>query len=66
MRFTQKQFSVICPYLKGSPNGAVCGIADSLLKELESANIRLCMGRHYEACGYYRISLRSDDVISAV
>ena len=45
--------SVMCPYLKGSRDGAVCGIANDLIKNMEGFTIKLCMSRHYEACSLY-------------
>jgi hypothetical protein len=52
---------IICPYLKGSCNGAICGVKKTLIKEMENISIKLCMNRHYEVCAYYRMSLLSDD-----
>jgi len=48
---------VLCPHLKGSREGAVCGIAKSLIKDMEGFSVKLCMSRHHEACSYYMRSL---------
>ncbi len=45
--------SVMCPYLKGSRHGAVCGVANDLIKNMEGFTIKVCMSRHYEACSLY-------------
>ncbi|HAM49273.1 MAG TPA: hypothetical protein DCP92_00715 [Nitrospiraceae bacterium] len=49
---------LICQYLKGSPDGALCGVVDNLIRCMEDADIRVCMSRHHEACSYYVFSLR--------
>lgn len=48
----------ICQYLKGSSDGALCGVVEKLIRSMEDADIRLCMNRHHEACSYYVFSLR--------
>ncbi|MGD0885569.1 MAG: hypothetical protein ABSA46_11995 [Thermodesulfovibrionales bacterium] len=48
----------ICQYLKGSVDGALCGVVDKLVRSLDDADIRFCMNRHHEACSYYVFSLR--------
>lgn len=50
--------NLICPYLKGSSNGATCGIVDILVRDISNADILFCMGRHYEACALYISSLQ--------
>jgi hypothetical protein len=49
---------LICQYLKGSSDGALCGVVDTLVRSLEDADIHICMNRHHEACSYYVFSLR--------
>ena len=49
---------IICPHLKGSMEGSMCGAANSLIKNTEDVDIRLCMSRHHEACSMYMRSLR--------
>lgn len=50
--------NVRCPHLRGSSEGAVCGIISDLVKNIEGVTIKLCMDRHYEACSIYREELR--------
>lgn len=45
--------AVICPYLKGSQDGAVCNLLHTLVRNMEGITIKLCMNRHYEACSVY-------------
>ncbi|MBI5026712.1 MAG: hypothetical protein HZC12_08335 [Nitrospirae bacterium] len=49
--------NVICPHLIGSPDGATCSIANEFIRNMEDADIRLCMNRRYEACSIYKSSL---------
>jgi len=48
----------ICQLLKGGPDGARCSVVGRFIRLMEDADIRLCMGRHHEACSYYVLSLR--------
>ncbi len=48
----------VCRYLKGSPEGVKCGVANRLIRSIEDADIQLCMNRRHEACSYYVFSLR--------
>jgi hypothetical protein len=48
----------VCQFLKGSPDGAQCSVVSTFIRLMEDADIRLCMGRHHEACSYYVYSLR--------
>jgi hypothetical protein len=50
---------IICPHLKGSMEGSMCGAANSLIKNMEDVEIRLCMSRHHEACSVYIRSLKN-------
>ena len=50
--------TLICPYLKGSSDGATCRIVHVLVRNISNADIQLCMGRHYEACALYISSLQ--------
>ena len=52
---------LICHYLKGSDDGATCGVVKKLVRVVEGADIRLCMSRHFETCSYYMFSLRKYD-----
>jgi len=47
----------ICPYLKGSPEGALCAASEKLVKDLIDVDIKVCMSRHHEACSIYFCSL---------
>lgn len=48
-----------CPYLRGAEAEAVCDVTCDCIINIEYADIRLCGGRHYEACAAYRDALRS-------
>jgi hypothetical protein len=48
----------ICKHLKGGPEGARCAVINRLVRSVEDADIRLCMSRRHEACGYYVLFLR--------
>lgn len=50
--------NVICPNLQGSSEGATCNVFNSFIRDMEDADIRLCMNRRYEACSLYVLSLR--------
>lgn len=52
--------SRMCYHLKGSPEGAVCGLVGIKINSVEGGDVRLCMSRHYEACWRYHNSLRSE------
>ncbi|MDA8077302.1 MAG: hypothetical protein M0Z79_00025 [Nitrospiraceae bacterium] len=58
----------MCPYLKGSSEGALCESISRLIKEMEDVSIKLCMNRHYEVCLVYRGSLQvnmpEDDLLN--
>lgn len=43
----------MCPYLDGSPNGAVCNAINDLLKNIQDIDLKICMGRHFESCHVY-------------
>ncbi len=49
---------IICPHLKGSSAGAFCSFGDRLIGDMEDVTLKLCMGRHYEACSVYKQSLQ--------
>jgi len=49
---------LVCHHLKGSHEGARCGVLNELIRLVEDADIRLCMSRHFETCSYYMLSLR--------
>lgn len=48
----------ICPYLKGSHEGALCIASNEFIKNINNIDIHMCMSRHYEACNIYHLSLR--------
>jgi len=48
-----------CPYLQGAEAEAMCDVNCNFVTNIEDADIRLCMGRHYEACTAYQDSLKS-------
>lgn len=49
---------VVCQYLKGSSEGVQCNVVNKLIRYIEGADIRLCMGKHYEVCAIYISLLR--------
>ncbi len=50
---------VLCPHLKGSMDGTVCSITNSLTKDMEGFTVKLCMSRRHEACSVYMQSLHN-------
>lgn len=50
---------ILCPHLKGSMAGGVCGITNDLIKDMDGLTVKLCMSRHHEACSVYMQSLRN-------
>ncbi len=53
---------IVCQYLEGGREGAKCGAIDRLLKNIDEADIRICLSRRYEVCRLYKRSLASNDV----
>ncbi len=49
--------NVNCPHLIGGPEGYSCIVFNSFIRDMENADIRLCMSRRYEACFVYIFSL---------
>ena len=54
--------NVICPYLKGSTEGARCSTVDRLVREMEGFTIKLCMSRHHEVCPLYFAALKEENM----
>jgi hypothetical protein len=54
----------MCPYLDGSPEGALCHVVKELIKNIKDANLNLCMGRHFERCHLYAAILKEMAEIS--
>ena len=50
---------VLCPHLKGSMEGSVCGVTNDLIKNMEGFTVKLCMSQHHEACSMYIQSLHN-------
>jgi len=50
--------NVRCPNLQGSPKGAICSVLNRFIRDIEDTDIRFCMGRRYEVCYIYVLSLR--------
>lgn len=48
---------IICQYLEGGREGAKCGTIDRLIKDIEEADIKICMSKRYEVCRFYKRSL---------
>jgi hypothetical protein len=53
-----------CPYLSGSPDGAVCSARSVLLRNIENINADMCMSRHFEVCRLYIEKLQELDILS--
>ncbi len=49
----------MCPHLKGSKKGTLCGINNNPIGNMEAFTIELCMSRRHEACYLYMRSLQS-------
>jgi hypothetical protein len=43
----------MCPYLAGSHEGAVCGAALTLLRNIDDIHPDICLNRHFEQCYLY-------------
>ena len=43
----------MCPYLAGSLEGAVCGAALTLLRNIDDIHPDICLNRHFELCYVY-------------
>ena len=54
--------SSLCPYFKGSDDGAHCNVLQKLIKDITDSNIKLCMTNHYEACSVYASMLYKDSL----
>jgi len=52
--------SVMCPHFKGTDHGAECEIARDIVRNVEGADIKFCMSRHFEICPIYFNSLRRE------
>jgi len=50
---------VLCPNLKGSKQGIICSIGNSLIRDMADFTIRLCMSQRHEACSLYMQSLQN-------
>ena len=50
--------TVTCPHLKSGAAGALCSVVMDQINNIADAEIRFCMGRHYEACYVYVKSIR--------
>jgi hypothetical protein len=53
-----------CPYLSGSPEGAVCSAQSALLRNIDNINADMCMSRHFEICRIYIEKLQELDVLN--
>jgi hypothetical protein len=52
-----------CPYLSGSPDGAVCSARAVLLRNLENIDVDMCISRHFEICRIYIEKLHELDLL---
>ena len=58
-------FSIICPHLKGSRDGASCDVVKDYLRNIANVNIKFCLSKHYEICHVYRSALKRE-IISPI
>lgn len=52
-----------CPFLRGGPEGVICGARGILVRNLDTANADLCISRHFEVCQIYIEHLKALDVL---
>ena len=52
----------MCPYLAGSLEGAVCGAALTLLRNIDDIHPDICLSRHFELCYLYISRLHDVDI----
>ena len=57
--------TVMCPHLRGSDHGAECAVAMELVRNIENADIKFCMSRHFEICHVYFTALRHESSLRA-
>lgn len=50
--------TITCPHLRGSNEGALCNVEKILIRNIEAADIKFCMSRHFEMCHLYFNSIR--------
>ncbi len=55
---------IACPYLKVEINGIMCDVTGNLVRDMEDADIRLCVCRRYEGCGVYANFLQKEAIRS--
>lgn len=55
--------SLVCPYLKGSLEGALCRIGNRSVKELDAADIHVCLSEHFEFCPVLRCYNEEDEAV---
>ena len=51
--------NAVCPYIKGSREGARCERADDYIRTIVCADIHLCMSENYRYCAVYNSSAES-------
>ena len=56
----------MCPYLAGSLDGAVCGAALTLLRNIDDIHPDICLSRHFELCYLYISRLHDIDTTPAL
>ena len=54
-----RSIKLLCPYLKGSHEGIMCGAQNSFIRNIEESTGKLCMSRHYEVCSVYLTKLQA-------
>lgn len=55
--------SLICPYVKGSMEGALCRIENRSVKESDAADIHVCLSEHFEYCPVLRFYNEADEAV---
>lgn len=58
----QTNEGLICPYVSGSMEGAMCRIENRYVKESDELDIHVCLSEHFEHCPVLRF-YNEDDVV---
>lgn len=48
-----KMLLLTCPYLRGSAEGVRCNALNEYIRSIDGLDMKICMGRHHEACYIY-------------
>lgn len=59
----QTNESLICPYIKGSIEGALCRIENRFVRESDAADIHVCLSEHFAFCPVLRCYNEEDEAV---